>query len=187
MYVIVSHAAHSTACACSASVADGDRRVRGARLRRPLPGRSGSEYADGEIDAALYERGQRLRGERLGAEVQGRHRLQLFPDPDEDLLVLADCTGTTATFYVFDARTSVDARGRLTIPAREFVREHDVRTVLGVGGTVRGGMLFTMILFARQHVTRSVADRLVPVAADFASLVQDAVSGGRLFEPATRS
>jgi hypothetical protein len=116
----------------------------------------------------------------------GELRAELRPRHDGHAIWVSG-TGTTATFYVFDARTSVDARGRLTIPAREFVREHDVRTVLGVGGTVRGGMLFTMILFARQHVTRSVADRLVPVAADFASLVQDAVSGGRLFEPATRS
>jgi hypothetical protein len=44
--------------------------------------------------------------------------------------------GGMRTFYVFDARTSVDAHGRHTIPDREFVQQHDVRTVIGVGGAL---------------------------------------------------
>jgi hypothetical protein len=114
------------------------------------------------------------------ASLLGDLGAELRPQPEGKATWVCG-TGTIGTFYVFDARTSVDARGRLTIPSREFVHEHDVRTVLGVGGTVRGGTLFAMILFARQHVTRSVAVRLVPVATDFASLVQDAVDGGRIF------
>jgi hypothetical protein len=71
------------------------------------------------------------------------------------------------TFYVADARTTTDARGRFKIPAREFVASNEVRTVLGVGGSLGCGTLFAMVLFARQHVTRAVAEQLVPLAADF--------------------
>jgi hypothetical protein len=88
------------------------------------------------------------------------------------------------TFYVFDAKTSVDASGRHTIPDRDFVREHDVRTVFGVGGSLGASTLFALILFARQHVTRAVADRFVPLAGGFASLAAASVTGGRLFDPA---
>lgn len=76
------------------------------------------------------------------------------------------------TFYVADARTTTDARGHLKIPARSFVRDHDVKTVFGVGGSA-GGTIFAMVLFARQHVTRAVAEELVPLAAEFR-----AVAGG---------
>jgi len=87
------------------------------------------------------------------------------------------------TFYVFDARTSTDAQGRHTIPDQDFVREHDVRTVLGVGGTL-GATTFALILFARQHVTHAAADQFVPLASEFASLASGAVSRGRFFDAA---
>jgi hypothetical protein len=71
------------------------------------------------------------------------------------------------TFYVPDAVTSTDTRGRLKIPARAFVVAHDVKTVFGVAGSLGGGTMFAMVLFARQHVTRAVAEQLVPLAAFF--------------------
>jgi hypothetical protein len=114
---------------------------------------------------------------QLGAEVR--------PAPDGSAQLVWQGAGAIklGTFYVFDARTRLDARGQLIIPERSFVQEHDVRTVLGVGGTLPGGTLFAIILFARQHVTRSVAELLVPMAEDFASLARQAVEDGRLFEP----
>jgi hypothetical protein len=70
------------------------------------------------------------------------------------------------TYYVPDAVTTTDARGRFKIPARAFVVEHEVKTVFGVGGSL-SGTLFVMVLFARQHVTRAVPEQLVPLAAEF--------------------
>ena len=85
------------------------------------------------------------------------------------------------TFHVFDARTSVDPQGRLTIPDRDFVHQHDIRTVLGVGGTV-GDRLFAMILFARQHVTLTAVEQFVPLASRFRLLAADAALQGRIFD-----
>jgi hypothetical protein len=91
--------------------------------------------------------------------------------------------GAFGTFYVFDAATTVDPAGRRTIPATSFVAKHDVRTVFGVGGALAPGSFFAMILFSRQHVTRSVADYLVPLASEFARLTKVAVDRRRLFAP----
>jgi hypothetical protein len=88
----------------------------------------------------------------------------------------------TRTFHVFDARTSIDPEGRLKIPDRDFVNQYDIRTVLGAGGAVEG-VLFAMILFARQHVTRTAAEQFVPLADRFRSLATDAARRGRFFEP----
>jgi hypothetical protein len=85
------------------------------------------------------------------------------------------------SFYVFDASTTTDERGRYTIPERQFVRDNDVRTVLGVGEK-RGDVPFALILFARQHVTRRVAEELEPLAEEFSALTARAVAQRRLFD-----
>jgi hypothetical protein len=85
------------------------------------------------------------------------------------------------TFYVFDASTSTDERGRYTISSRGFVREHDVRTVLGAGMRFGDGTLVAMILFARQHVTRRVAEELEPVVDELVALTARAVAEKKLF------
>jgi hypothetical protein len=85
------------------------------------------------------------------------------------------------TFYVPDARTTMDARGRFKIPAREFVVTHDVKTVFGVGGSLGAGTLYAMVLFARQHVTRAVAEQLVPLAEDFRSAAVSVAAKGAFF------
>ncbi len=92
-------------------------------------------------------------------------------------------TSRLGTFYVFDARTTVDDQNRLIVPNTEFVETHDVRTVFGLGGTYGGGSLFAMILFARQHVTRVVADQLLPIAWEFKTATLAAAMRGDFFEP----
>lgn len=83
------------------------------------------------------------------------------------------------TFYVADALTTTDPRGRFKIPARDFVFAHDVKSVFGVGGTLGGGTLFAMVLFARQHVTRAVAEQLAPLAAEFRSATLPIAGAGQ--------
>ena len=83
------------------------------------------------------------------------------------------------TFYVLDARSTTDDGGRPKISDRGFVEEHDVRSVFGVGGS-RGDQLFAIIVFARQHVTRTIADQLLPLADELGAAIARATS---LFEP----
>jgi GAF domain-containing protein len=96
--------------------------------------------------------------------------------------MIASLMRAERTFYVFDASTSTDDRGRYTISSRVFVREHDVRTVLGAGTRFGDGTLVAMILFARQHVTRRVAEELEPVVDELVALTARAVAQKKLFD-----
>lgn len=67
--------------------------------------------------------------------------------------------GTVAgTFYVPDAATEVDARGRKVISATDFVAEHGIKTVFGVGGAFASGQLLVCLVFCDAYIERSVVD-----------------------------
>jgi hypothetical protein len=89
--------------------------------------------------------------------------------------------GGARTFYVFDASTTTDQEGRLKIPDRDFVRDHDVRTVFGVGA-VLPEVTYVMIFFARHHVTRSIADQFVPIGQTFATMTVRARAEAHFFD-----
>jgi hypothetical protein len=58
-----------------------------------------------------------------------------------------------------------DAVGSPYVPAQEkFVKPFGVKSVLGVGGVLPSGNVFTLIIFARTSVSREVADRFTPLA-----------------------
>jgi hypothetical protein len=99
-----------------------------------------------------------------------------WPPPLDD-----SSEGKMKTFYVFDASTTTDPSGRRTICDEGFVREHDVRTVFGVGNGHGTSPAFVMVLFARQHVTRAVADRFKPLAQVFAHATAGAFARGDVF------
>ena len=63
-----------------------------------------------------------------------------------------------------------DASGSPYIPAqKEFVRPNGIRSVIGCGGSLRGGDLFAVILFTRVPLSQDVADRFRTVALDIKS------------------
>lgn len=67
--------------------------------------------------------------------------------------------GTVAgTFYVPDAATEVDTRGRKVISATDFVAEHGIKTVFGVGGAFASGQLLVCLVFCDEYIQRSVVD-----------------------------
>jgi two-component system chemotaxis sensor kinase CheA len=67
--------------------------------------------------------------------------------------------GTVAgTFYVPDATTEVDARGRKVISATDFVAEHGIKTVFGIGGAFATGQLLVSIVFCDEYVPREVVE-----------------------------
>lgn len=64
--------------------------------------------------------------------------------------------GDQHTFNVFYV---ADAQGSPYIPAQsEFVIPYAIRSVLGFGGLLPSGDLFTTILFSKTHIPRDVAD-----------------------------
>ena len=70
-------------------------------------------------------------------------------------------------FHVPDARTTKDQLGRLIIPDQDFVAEYGVKTVFGIGGAYPGGRIAVLILFTKETVPREIAERFLPIIAQF--------------------
>ena len=70
----------------------------------------------------------------------------------------------TGLFYVRDAASTLDARGRLVIPAQDFVTEHNIKTIFGLGGLYHSGTFFTLVAFTRDIIERTAI-------AQYASLI----------------
>jgi hypothetical protein len=86
-------------------------------------------------------------------------------------------------FFVEEASSAVDQLGRKIIPAQDFVREHGVRTVFGIGGGYLNGTFAALIVFCRELVTREQVERLMPCINAIKSATMEAVMQRRLFTP----
>ena len=65
------------------------------------------------------------------------------------------------TYNVFHV---ADALGSPFVPAQDFVRENNVRSVMGFGGLFPSGELFAVILFSRVYIPRETAEMFRTIA-----------------------
>ena len=103
-----------------------------------------------------------------------------------DLKWLDDATpkakaNVAGIFHTEDAKAATDAAGRLVIPARDFVDQHDVQTVFGVGGTYRDGTLLSLICFTAEHIPHAAGARYLPLFLQFRASTAAALERGRIF------
>lgn len=86
------------------------------------------------------------------------------------------------TFYVGDASTQKDAQGRIVISATDFVAEHGVKTVFGLGGAFASGQILVVLVFCSEHIPIEAVERLRAPLIRFkvaaARLLGDVFSGG---------
>ena len=95
--------------------------------------------------------------------------------PDSRLILDAD----QHTFNVFHVQ---HAPGSPSIPAQaEFVMSYGIRSVLGFGGLLPGGELFTVIMFSRVTIPRETADMFRTIALGV-KLALLPFAGGPVFE-----
>lgn len=96
--------------------------------------------------------------------------------------VVTSLANVNGIFYVDDAKTGRDERGRSVIPAAEFVERYGVRTVFGFGGSYLSGHTFiSTIVFCRDHVRRSDATKFVPMIGSLKALTTRLVRRGAIF------
>lgn len=81
-------------------------------------------------------------------------------------------------FYVSDARSSPH------VPARDFVENAGIESVLGFGGMLSSGDLFAIIMFSKVHIPRNVADLFRTMTLN-AMMVVESFARGSIFS--TRS
>jgi hypothetical protein len=72
-------------------------------------------------------------------------------------------------FFVPDARTAVDDRGRKIIHAQDFVATSGVKTVFGTGAAYPRGQILVTVVFCRDEVPRTA----VAPFLDLSNLVRD--------------
>ena len=70
----------------------------------------------------------------------------------------------SGVFYVQDAQSAVDQRGRRIISAQDFVRENNVQTVFGVaGGFAIGKTFLALLFFCNERIEKAQAVQFLPL------------------------
>jgi hypothetical protein len=87
----------------------------------------------------------------------------------------------TDTFFVRDASEAVDSSGRLMIPARDFVREFDIRSVFGVGGEFLAEGIVVVCIFFSTELLNSTPKWLLRLPLVLATVTRSSVSEGKLY------
>jgi hypothetical protein len=96
--------------------------------------------------------------------------------------VSRDTVDVNGLFFVGDARTSTDERGRHIIPSTNFVDRYGVKTVFGFGGPYTAAPTFlTAIVFARRALARPQAARFAPFIGDFKAATRSQIDRGAIF------
>jgi hypothetical protein len=68
-------------------------------------------------------------------------------------------------FFVGDARTSTDSRGRPIIPSTDFIEDFGIKTVFGFGGPYEGvDMSVAIVIFCRRTLSREDALKFVSLS-----------------------
>lgn len=85
-------------------------------------------------------------------------------------------------FYVEDAKTEVDTRGRKIIAAQDFVEAEGVKTVFGIGGGYIGGAAFAVtIIFLREVIKKEIAEKFLYSIIRFKTNTNGLMNKGKLF------
>jgi hypothetical protein len=102
---------------------------------------------------------------------------------DVETAIVTQSLGQIAgVFYVDDAATAVDSKGRRIIAGREFVQEHGVRTVFGFGGAYGlTGTFVVAVLFTRDSVGRGQAERFMRLANQLKASTMKPVTRRHIF------
>jgi hypothetical protein len=86
-------------------------------------------------------------------------------------------------FYVSDAATTLDDKGRRVVPAADFVSEHRIGTVFGFGGSyVVQPMFVSTILFTQERISKQTAMHFLQLSSTFKGATSRFVTRGLLFE-----
>ncbi|CAN5909416.1 hypothetical protein BH11MYX2_BH11MYX2_10150 [soil metagenome] len=89
--------------------------------------------------------------------------------------------GLNSRFYVPDARSTVDARGRRVIAATDFVEQYTIRTVFGMGGAYLGGGLVVAIVFTKELLPELHVDRFPSFIGTFKIATTSLVDAKKFF------
>ncbi len=89
-------------------------------------------------------------------------------------------------FYVPEARTAVDEKGRKIIAAQNFVAKYNIRTVFGIGGGyIKEATFIVLIVFTREQIDEERARCFLPLATVIKAATTGLLLRGKIFNTAT--
>jgi hypothetical protein len=101
-----------------------------------------------------------------------------------DTEVIVKSIGSSAgLFFVEDAASATDSQGRKVIAAQDFVSDHKVRSVFGIGGAYLGGQMLVLVVFCRDVLSRGIAERFLEVANLFKGKTLSLATPAKVFRP----
>ena len=113
---------------------------------------------------------------QLGVGIEGAEDV-------ETAIVTSSLGRAAGVFYVDDAGTAVDSKNRRIITGRDFVEDHEVRTVFGFGGAYGlTGTFVVTVLFTRETVARTQAERFMRLANQLKASTMRPVGRRRFFK-----
>lgn len=88
----------------------------------------------------------------------------------------------SGVFYVQDAGTEVDNKGRKIIAAQDFVKAENIKSVFGVGGCYLGtSLFFSTIVFVREFLEKDLVERFILQANKFKTATMGIVTEDKIF------
>jgi len=85
-------------------------------------------------------------------------------------------------FYVDDAATRTDKQNRKIIAAQDFVNQHNIKTVFGLGGNIWGNSYFTLILFNNQNLPEEETKLVLLLTSVIADAFEPYAKKGLIFK-----
>lgn len=104
-----------------------------------------------------------------------------FLDSHDPGILVETIGKKTGLFFVEDTAKATDAQGRKIIAAQDFVSEHNVKSVFGLGGAYDSGQLFVIVLFCSDRISRSTAEDFITLASLFQSQTNGLASKQSIF------
>lgn len=96
--------------------------------------------------------------------------------------VLVKSLGRAAgVFYVRDARTWLDNQNRKIVSAQDFVQEHNVKTVFGLGGSYLNGSFVAIIVFTRETIEQARAEAFMSLVNTYKTATMKLALSGLIF------
>ena len=83
--------------------------------------------------------------------------------------------------FVDDAATSLTNEGFKTVPAQNFVWDHEVKTVIGLGGAYLSGAFVSIMIFTNETIAVELVKKFMPLVNTFKTATTGLVMNGKLF------
>jgi len=104
-----------------------------------------------------------------------------WADSHDAEMIVKSVGSSAGLFFVDDAAKATDRQGRKIIAAQDFVSSYHVRSVFGTGGAYLNGQMLVLVVFCRDALARTVAERFMEMANMFKGMTLSLAEPQKVF------